>query len=358
MAKSIRVRRNGGREIGRRNGVITSDNDTFAAGMSDIVPAEFRDSDRYLNVVQWNLEWFGATKSAAKDKQRRALVVDILRSLNADLFVFQEIAGPTTDGRRPGALDSIAEELTAMGVGEYVVDYTKAGGEQRVAMMWDREWLRAKDEVAELFPKGQYQTGDQKDPFAGRTPLYGYFTARVPDDGSDSPGSSDKFEFQALGVHLKAMGDGAPQRRKSAEVLADWMTKEAPKIDADVMILGDWNAPPDDKASWKPFHDMERAGKVKFQEINDPSDFSYLWLANTTSRFVSRIDLTAMSAASMEKVTDVVAKTVRWKPIEDALRDSGSLTAPRVREIMKELKETISDHLPTATRFFFKPPAE
>lgn len=356
MVKKSTGRSGSSGKVGRRHNVITSDTDNFAAGMGDIVPKEFRDSDRYLNVVQWNLEWFGAAKSASKDKRRRGVVLDILRALNADLFVLQEIAGPTSDGRRPGALDGIAEELTAMGAGEYVVDYTNAGGEQRVAMMWDREWLRAKDTVAELFPKGKYQTGNEKDPFAGRTPLYGYFTARVPDNQSGGPGSSDKFEFQVLGVHLKAMGDGAPQRRKSAEVLADWMTKEAPKIDADVMIMGDWNAPPSDKASWKPFHDMERAGKVTFEKINDPSDFSYLWLDNTTSKFVSRIDLTAMSAASLEQVSDVVAKAVRWKPIEEAIKETGSLTAPRVREIMKELKETVSDHLPTATRFFFRPP--
>ncbi len=344
------------RRTRRAHNVITSDNDAFAAGMSDIVPDRFKDSDRYLNVVQWNIEWFGAAKSTAKDKRRRAIVVDILKALNADLFVFQEVAGPSADGRREGVLDSIAEELTAMGAGEYVVDYTRAGGEQRVAMMWDREWVRTKDDVRDLFPRGTHPMPDGKDAFAGRTPLYGYFIARVPEVAAGPAPVSQKFEFQALGVHLKAMGDGHPQRLKSAMILADWMSKDAPLIDADVMILGDWNAPPGDAKSWKPFHDLEKQNKVWFERINDPSDFSYMWLANSSSRFVSRIDLTAMSAASMEKVSDVVAKTVRWKPIEDAIRDTGALTSPRVKAVMKELKETISDHMPTATRFFFKAP--
>jgi hypothetical protein len=79
-------------------------------------------------------------------------VVGILAKLHADLFVLQEVAGPTEV--RPGLLDTVAAALTAGGAGDCAVDYTKAGGEQWVAMMWDRDWLRAKADVAELFARG------------------------------------------------------------------------------------------------------------------------------------------------------------------------------------------------------------
>lgn len=120
---------------------------------------------------------------------RKGLIFQILAALNADLFVFQEVAGPSADGRYPGSLDDIAEALTASGAGNYAVYYTKAGGEQRVAMMYDRDWVRAKADVDELFPRSTYRTPDGKDAFAGRTPLYGYFTARaVGEANPNTPG--------------------------------------------------------------------------------------------------------------------------------------------------------------------------
>lgn len=338
-----------GSNIVVRDNVVTSSNDHISRVFADIVPDQYKGTDKFLDIVQWNIEWFGAKKTQTKDKYRFDLVVDILESLNADIFVFQEIAGPSKDGRYPGALDAVANELYDRGAGDYVVHYTKAGGEQRVAMMWDRDWVRAKSDVKDLFPKGTHRTSDGKDAFAERTPLYGYFSTRVASDSS-----VDKFDFQMLGVHLKAMADGHERRLHSAKVLANWMTNEALYVDSDVLILGDWNATPNDPC-WKPFHDLEaqQNSEVFFERINDPSDFSYLWLRNRTNRFVSRIDLTAMTLSSMNQVSDFVAKTVRWKPIEEAIARTGNLSDKEVIEVLKQIKENVSDHLPTLSRFYF-----
>ena len=343
-----------------RHNVVTSENDNLSKALADLVPDEFRGTDRYLDVVQWNLEWFGAQKSLAKDKKRFGLVLDILTALNGDLFIFQEVTGPSKDGRYPGALDAVADELTKRGAGEYVVSYTDAGGEQRVAMMWDREWLRSKitRDPPDLFPAGAYKMSDGKDPFAQRTPFYGYFEARIPATSHEPDlkhgGGSNRFDFQALGVHLKAMGEGHPQRLASAEVLAKWLTAEAPKIDSDAFIMGDWNAPPDDSC-WAPLHTLEQApqSKVVFQKINDPSDFSYLWLANRSDKYVSRIDLSAMTLSSMQQVVGKAAQVVHWKPIQDVLAQAGDITAKKVKDVMAQLKDSISDHMPVVTRFYF-----
>lgn len=335
--------------------VVVAENDHLSAALADIVPEAQRGTDRYLDVVQWNIEWFGARKSEEKDKVRKGLIYQILAALNADLFVFQEVAGPSSDGRYPGSLDDIAEALTASGAGNYAVYYTKAGGEQRVAMMYDRDWVRAKADVEELFPRNTHRTPDGKDAFAGRTPLYGYFTARaVGEANPNAPGGGAvgrKFDFQALGVHLKAMGDGGPQRLASAKVLAEWLKKTAPMVDSDALILGDWNASPDDEC-WAPIHAMEGAG-VHFRQINDPSDFSYLWLANRQDKYVSRIDLTAMTLSSAQNVVGKAAEVIQWKPIEEVIATAGSLTATAVRRVMEKLKEQVSDHLPTVSRFYY-----
>jgi endonuclease/exonuclease/phosphatase family metal-dependent hydrolase len=270
------------------------------------------------------------------------VVTEILEAFKADLFVLQEVAGPSADGRYPGVFDMIAEDLNSRGAGDYILYYTKAGGEQRVAMMWDRDYIRAKTDVTDLFPRGTYKTPDGKDAFATRTPLHGLFEARV--------GQAGRFDFQALGVHLKAMEEGAAQRRYSAEVLAKWMAESRKVIDADILILGDWNASPS-APEWQPFRDLQ---DVSFEAINDESDFSYLWLANSTTKFLSRIDLTAMSLASETKPPARVGEVARWTSIQDALARSSGLKDAQVRSVLKEIKETVSDHLPTVTQFYFK----
>ena len=337
--------------------VVAAENDHLSAALADLVPEQHRGTDRYLDVVQWNIEWFGARKSEAKDKVRKGLIYQILAALNADLFVFQEVAGPSADGRYPGALDDIAEALTESGAGNYAVYYTAAGGEQRVAMMYDRDWVRAKTDVAELFERGTHRTPDGKDAFAGRTPLYGYFTARsvgAPNPGGEGVTRGAKFDFQALGVHLKAMGDGGPQRLASAKVLAQWLKEEAQMVDGDAMVLGDWNAGPEDDC-WAPLHALEEGpdAQVKFRSINDPSDFSYLWLANRQDKYVSHIDLTAMTLSSAQQAVGRPASVIRWKPIEEVIARAGDLTATEVRRVMQSLKEQVSDHLPTVSRFYY-----
>ncbi len=335
----------------QRRDVLTSENDGLAPALCSLVPDEYIDSDSYLNIVQWNMEWFGAAKSKPRDKKRYKLVRDILATFNADVFVLQEVAGPSLDGRYRGVLDSLAEELTAMGRGDYRVEYTTAGGEQRVAAMWDRDFVHAKSEVTDLFERGKYQRKGEKDPFGGRTPLYGYFEGRVVTKGEQD---ADRIDLQLLGVHLKAMADGLPQRQESARILIDWLNRTAPTIDSDVLIMGDWNAAPDDP-SWDPIREEEaKNARIHFSDINDPSDFSYLWLANKSDKYVSKIDLTAMTLSSETQPPDEVARVVRWKPITEALQQAGHLTDSSVRNVMSELKEQVSDHLPTITRFFFK----
>jgi len=328
--------------------VLTSNNDNIARAFANYVPDKYKGTDKYLDIVQWNIEWFGASKSAEKDKKRKEVVLNLLKILNADLFIFQEVAGPSADGRYKGSLDDIAEELTVSGAGDYAVYYNKAGGEQRVAMMWDREFVRAKSEVTDLFPKHTYRETGQKDPFAERTPLYGYFTT-----ATESDPSVGKFDFQAIGVHLKAMDDGAPQRLRSAEVLSDYIHKLSAEVDADVLIMGDFNANPTD-ACWKPFHKLEKEETAAFASINDPSEYSYLWLRNTGSKYVSRIDLSVVTTASLKQVVDnTIAKVVNWQPIEEAIARAGNLTDRAVRDVLAQIKENISDHLPTITRFYF-----
>jgi hypothetical protein len=61
-----------------------------------------------------------------------------------------------------------------------------------------------------------------------------------------------------------------------------------------------------------------------------------------------------VTTSSLEQVVNnTVSKVVKWQPIEETLARAGSLTDKAVRDVLKEIKETISDHLPTVSRFYF-----
>lgn len=79
----------------------------------------------------------------------------------------------------------------------------------------------------------------------------------------------------------------------------------------------------------------------------------YLWLVNCQEQSVIRIDLTAMTLSSATQVVGEAARVILWKPIEEVIAKAGDLTATEVRRVMNELKEQVSDHLPTVSRFYY-----
>jgi len=312
-------------------------NDNISLGLNDLVPTKYKGTDKYLDIVTWNIRYFHDM-----DSQRVSTVARILAALNADIIVLQEI--------RNNSLDVVAEKLSAAGAGHYEVNYGATGGNQRVAIMHDLDWVRSKDDIRELFGKGQI-TADGKDAFP-RLPLLGVFTTVSPDAES----ISQSFDFQLLGLHLKSQrGGGGNQRRKSAEALRDWLEHDAPAVDADVIMLGDWNASPDDTA-WKPFHELEGANKAKFRSLNDDTAISHLMYRNKTD-IGSRLDLGAISMAAFDELHKPPTP-VRWKSLDKLLASNPK--AAQIRKYLKEVRDKISDHLPVVVRFYIdeRSPAE
>jgi len=58
------------------------------------------------------------------------------------------------------------------------------------------------------------------------------------------------------------LAEGAAQRLASAEVLARWLKEEAPQTDSDAMIMGDWNAEPNDPC-WEPLAALEEGPNAR-----------------------------------------------------------------------------------------------
>lgn len=300
-------------------------NDNLSVSFKNLVPEKYRGTDQYLDIVAWNIRYFHH-----KDKKRVARVTDILTALNADVIVCEEILDQS--------LNEVAEGLTKRGAGHYEVVYGTTGGNQRVAMLYDLDWVRAKDDIREVYKKGEF-TVDGKEVFP-RLPLLGFFTSISH--------VSNPFEFQLMGLHLKSqMGGGEDQRRKAAETLADWLQKDAPHVDADVILIGDWNAAPDADV-WKPFHKLEQEGKAAFRSVNDKDDFSHLMFKNKKN-FGSRLDLGAISASAEEEIRSPV-ETVRWTTLTKLLAKNPEGKA--IQKYIKTMRTSVSDHMPVVTRFY------
>jgi endonuclease/exonuclease/phosphatase family metal-dependent hydrolase len=308
------------------------ENDNISRGFDalGLIPEKFRGKDDFLDIVTWNIRYFHHY-----DTERLERISQILSVLNADIIVLQEILH--------GALEPVAQRLAALGAGYYQVEYGTTGGNQRVAIMWDLDWIRTKDDVKEIVKKKEVISTDGKDAFP-RLPLWGYFTALSQLEGYDP------FDFQLVGLHLKSQrGGGGPQREKAGNWLANWLKNGGENLDADVIMIGDWNAKPSAKV-WSDLQKMEDDGEVKFKSINNETDISHLYYKNKKN-IGSRLDLATISIAAVEEVVDA-PEIVRWKPLDDFLD-----TSPKAKEIKKFLKEIstdISDHMPVITRFYFE----
>lgn len=307
-------------------------NDNLSEGFGDAIPEPYRGTDRFLDVVCWNIRYFHH-----HDAARVKRVTEVLAALNADILVLEEIL--------EDSLAPVAEGLAKKKAGFYEVAYGTTGGNQRVAVMWDLDWVRSKDDVAELFGKRQVLTKEGKDAFP-RLPLLGVFTSLTsPEDAETYP----PFDFQIVGLHLKSQrGGGADQRALAADKLRDWLVDDAPKVDADVIMLGDWNEPPD-AAAWAPFRKLENEKKALFGKINDKDSISHLMYKNKKD-IGSRLDLTAISISTLPQMINP-PEVVHWKSLGELLATNPQ--AKQIKTYIKDISADLSDHMPVVTRFYF-----
>ncbi len=317
---------------------VAPNNDYLSASIGeDLVPKKYRGTDKFLDIVCWNVCYFHD-----RDKARVQRVAGILEGLNADIIVLEEVLD--------GSLKSVVQMLQDNGAGYYDVAYGETGGQQRVAILWDLDWVRTKDNVHELFEKGQYQTADHKEVFP-RLPLWSSFRCRPQaSKQNNSEKTRPPFDFQLLGLHLKSqMGGGGEQRRMAAETLSTWLLNEAPKVDADVIMMGDFNEPPTSD-TWAPFHKLEADEKALFAGINKDNEFSHLMYRNK-NEIGSRLDLRVVSVAAADEVAQK-GGVVCWEPLTKLLARHPNASV--LKKYLNDLKKDVSDHMPVVMRFYWE----
>ena len=306
-----------------------------------LVPDRFRGTDRFLDIVSWNIRWFDH-----QDERRIEAIREVMSAINADIFILTEIA-------EDGALDEVVAGLKERKVGFYSAHYGTTGGQQRVALVWDRDWVRLKRDPVELFPENPLTIAEdgRKHEVFPRLPLWSFFEAL-----SDRP-DREGFTFELVGVHLKsqmpARGQsgrgGIQQRQEAARRLANWLESPSEHFDEDVLIIGDWNAVPDE-SEWEVFRKMEKDGEIDFRSINPTGEVTHIARLNKSGPAGSRLDLHVITRSSeARRVKKEEGVVVKWQPFDHL----ASLTGPERDMLFKAMKMNFSDHLPVASRFYF-----
>lgn len=341
----------GGRKALPKNAKVferySEDKATRLLAAENLVPPQFKDSDQFIDIVSWNIRWFDH-----KDPERVELVSDVLTEIGSDVFVLMEIADD-------GVLDEVIEKLNERRAGRYSVyvgPNGTRGGQQRVAVLWDRDWVRAKRNLRELFADNrprvddELKPGNQVDVFP-RLPVSGYFGAKA-EDGNEA------FSFDLLGLHLKAQGPkprdyagtidrfGIPQRTESARRLAGYLRENT----GNVLVVGDWNADPM-LGEWADIRELENAGDVSFTSINPSDAPTHLARINKSGVVGTRLDLHLVtSALEAKSVPNGCGAVVMWRVLDEA--SLKMMSSEDLKNLYKTIRDTYSDHLPVLSRFY------
>jgi endonuclease/exonuclease/phosphatase family metal-dependent hydrolase len=295
-----------GKSKPKRSGI--AENDHLSMILDDFIDDSLAGTDRFIDIVNWNIRYFND-----QDSSRVRLITNILNEINADIFVLQEIDDQ--------ALNDVAHALNNAGAGFYKTAYGTTGGDQRVAFMYDTEWVRAKQDFTELFAEEDPFVPGTKRKIFPRLPLMNWFNARS-DDGN--------LDFFLAGVHLKAfMGNkdpGTEQRRMSAARIARWV--QDVEDDRDIIVCGDWNKEPS-APEWKPIRDLEKEGHVRFHAWNHKNEGSHFYRSKT-----SRIDLVMVSDSVEKEAVSKEAKVLPWKgSISETPMNEDSIKLRRIKTL-------------------------
>lgn len=288
-------------------------------------------TDKTLDVVTWNIEWFGSTGNGPSDEALQLNNVKrTIDSLKADLFVLVEVSNPT-------AFDNLLTRIpnykgvcsTAFSAG------ATANDAQRVCFVYkttDLSLVSTKILLKNTTPINIYPDSFDRFWASGRLPFLGTFDVNI---------SGAKSRVNVVGIHARANtgSDGATrekifqQRKIDVEVLKDSLDKYFEK-DA-IIIAGDFNDDLDENvivgisttnSSYKKFVDDSQNWLPITKNLSDKNYRSYITESNVIDHIMISNELKDMY-----------------------LKNSETIALPFT--YIPNYLNTTSDHLPILTRF-------
>ena len=203
--------------VGKFNGVyqllprFTEDLGVFAT----VFPGDEISMDHTLDVVTWNIEWFGDVANGPSDDAIQAEnVKTLITTIDADIYALQEISNPVL-------FTSVIDELE--GYDGLFANFTQP---QRTAFIY-------KAETIEILNSGLLTTGMNRFDWAnGRYPLFIQFNATI---------NGETREIYAYNIHAKAFNE-APDYERRVNASRQMKTYlDAARANDNVILLGDFN---------------------------------------------------------------------------------------------------------------------
>lgn len=271
-----------------------------------VFPGDDIPQEHTLDVVTWNIEWFGSSSNGPSNVELQVQNVrQVIETLNADLYAFQEIANIPVFNQLVAQLD---------GYSGLVAPFTQT---QRTAYL-------LRNSTIEVLNSGLLTTGQNSNDWAGRLPFWLRFNANI---------SGHNIEIDSYNVHAKAFSDldSYNQRVRASNSLKAFL--DANRINQNVLFLGDYN---DFVVGSTPGGGLPSP----YQNFQDDPHYyiltTPLQLAGFASwRFSSMIDHITVTNDLIEN------------HIEGAQRVDDTST------YITNYLNTTSDHFPVLTRFYF-----
>lgn len=166
-----------------------------------------------FDLVTWNIEWFGANDLGPDPEVQMENVIEVIETINADLYALQEIANVE---RFNTLVDRLPDYRG------FLANYSQR---QKTGYLF-------KTAVIDSLDAGLLTDGQESFDWAGRLPLFFEFDAII---------AGETRRITSYNVHAKAFGDRESyfRRQNAAHSLKTYLDSE--KRDENVIFIGDFN---------------------------------------------------------------------------------------------------------------------
>lgn len=179
------------------------------------IPGEDVSKDQTLDVVTWNIEFFGSGNGGPSDiNLQLENVKTVVTTIDADIYALQEVSSTAT-------FNQLVADLADYG--GFISNYNQT---QQTAFLFKRSTI-------DYLSSGVISQGFTQQFWAnGRYPLFFQFNATINGESQD---------IYAFNIHAKALGDATSynQRLVASGEMKDYLDRDHP--DDNVIFLGDFN---------------------------------------------------------------------------------------------------------------------
>lgn len=277
-----------------------------------VYPGEDITRGETFDVATWNIEWFGDASRGPDDLDLQLNnVIEVIKTVDADIFTFQEIASREQFANLANRLDEYRG---------FTSSYLQS---QQTAFLFKKSVIDSLDS-GEFVPDGVDEDYWNYN-WAGRPPLFFRFNATV---------GGKRVEIHSYGIHAKAFGDEPSyQRRLNAALqLKDYFDENLSSDN--VLLFGDFN---------------DQLRLSTFDEVESPYN------SFVTDENYLPITITLEDRGQVSYVVGRFRSMIDHVIVTNDLMESHISGAERVENVsyINNYTSTTSDHVPVWTRFNF-----